>query len=516
MTLAGGVPVLELVELSKSYGPTRALDQVSLTVAQGEVHALLGANGSGKSTLIRVLAGVEAAESSSRLLLRGRDQDLSSWDAARARSSGLRFVHQDPCLFPTLSVAENIAADGAMARSAFGRVRWADVRHTASELLRRFDIDLDPRQPLKSLAPADRTLVAVVRAMRDIDQRQGEAAVLVLDEPTASLPRAEVDRLLGKIRGLARQGHGILYVSHRLDEILNATDAITVIRDGRNVQTVPTAGTSEDTLVELITGRHPKGVDARPAVNRSDGAVLLKVDAVRTDRLRGVTFDLRSHEVVGIAGMLGSGRSHLLKAIFGAVQITAGHLEIGGRVVEHATPGAAVRNGVAYVPEDRHQDAAFLAMDLDANISAAVTSSYWGRWRLRHGRRKRDSAQLLAEFQVVHRSPQQSLATLSGGNQQKVMLARWLRTQPRIILLDEPTQGVDVGAREEIHRMVRRAAAEGAGALVVASDIQELVQICDRVLVMRDGAVIRELASSELDPAVIQAALFARQEVTVS
>ena len=495
-------------DVAKTFGATRALRGVDLELVPGEVHALLGGNGSGKSTLIKILAGVQAPDAG-ELGVGGAWRSWAGWDSEHARAAHMRFVHQDPCLFPTLSVAENLAADGAMAGSALAPIRWRALRRRSARLLESFELDIDPRAPLATLGPAQRAMVAIARALHDVEE-SGAGALLVLDEPTASLPRHEVELLLAAVRRMAAKGHMVLYVTHRLDEVFAATDRVTVLRNGSVVATRPTAELDEDALVELITGRRVEQAPRATAGHRAERPALA-VAGLTSARLHDVSFELFPGEVLGIAGMVGSGRTELLRVLCGYRRRSAGTVSLHGEEVVFHSPLDAMRAGVVYVPESR-RESTFPDMSVDENLAAAALGDYWSGGRLRARGQRRDSQALADTFSIVASSVGQPLRSLSGGNQQKVVLARWLRTQPRVLLLDEPTHGVDVGARADIYRLVREATEAGAAAIVVASDLQELAQVSDRVIVLRDGSAVGEIRPPHLDPTTLDESLYRTKE----
>ena len=483
--------VLRVANLSKAYNGVLALDGVDLDVRPGEVHALLGGNGSGKSTLIKVLAGVVDAEDGATLDVGGASTDLGSWTSEKAYAAGLRFVHQQPAVFPELSIAENIAFGTAFPKNRIGKIDWRALNRRTAELLAAFHVDADPSTPLGSLRAADRTRVAIIRAVQDRDD--ATSGVLVLDEPTAALPASEVEQLLASLRRYAAAGQTILYISHRLDEVLSVADRVTVLRDGRKVATVEAAGLSESDLVELIVGRPLDRMFPEPT-QAPDDDVVMSVRHLSGGPLKDVSFDLHQGEVLGVAGLLGSGRSELLRMLFGAYPVSGGSVTTpGGQDLRFDTPSAAMRAGVAYVPEERQADALFQGQSVRHNMTAGDTSSYFSRLRFRHDAEKRDSADSIRRFLIRVGADTQPVETLSGGNAQKVVLARWLRRKPQVLLLDEPTQGVDIGARAEIYALVREATRNGTSVLLVASDPEEMAHACDRVLVLRNGRIAADV-----------------------
>ncbi len=493
---AGG-DVLRLAHLSKTFPGTRALDDVSFAVRRGEFHALLGGNGSGKSTLIKILAGVYRGDPGGTITVEDLDipADRTSPDAARA--AGLHFVHQNAAVFPALSVSENLAIGHGFEKARGGRVDWRAVRRRTTALLERFDIAVRPDALVRELRPAERAMVAIARALQD--QELERSGVLVLDEPTASLPRAEVVRLLAALTRYASRGQTILVVSHRLDEVVDVADRATVLRDGRLAGTVEGDDITEGRLIELIAGRPLDRVfPDMPEVSTDE--VALEARELAGGPLRGVSFRLRRGEVLGIAGLLGSGRSELLKMIFGAYPIRSGEVLLDGQRVAFRDIGDAMRAGLAYVPEDRSGEAAFGDLSVAENLTAAVVDRYWRGMRLRHRAAESDARAGIKAFLIQASSERQDLDTLSGGNQQKVILARWLMRKPKVLLLDEPTQGVDVSARAEIYNLVRQAVAAGCSAVVVTSDFEELSHVSDRVIVLNQGRITAELRPPDVSP----------------
>jgi ribose transport system ATP-binding protein len=507
---ADAAPALRLTHLSKTFVGTRALVDVDLSVNRGEIHALVGGNGSGKSTLIKILAGVYQADPGGTISVAGgpaepdgrsassRDVAADHWNPNRAFAAGMRFVHQNPGVFNELTVAENIAIGHGFPTTA-GRIRWGDQRRRTQELIDRFAIRATPDAPLIALNPADRTMVAVARALQDVDfGGAGSTGVLVLDEPTSALPAADIEVLLTALRRCAAMGQTILYVSHRIDEVLSLADRVTVLRDGHRITTTKALELTESALVELIAGRSVT-TDSRATAVADGAEVALELHGLHAGRLRGIDLSVRRGEVLGVAGLLGSGRSTLLRTIFGQIPIRAGSIVLNGRMARFGRPAQAIAAGISYVPEDRAREAVFSSQSVRENISAGGVKAYWSWLRLQHGRERRDAVDAMRSFLVRAASDKAPLATLSGGNQQKVVLARWLRRRPPVILLDEPTQGVDVGARQEIYELIQRSADAGAAVVVVSNDFDELVRVCGRIVVLRDGRIVGQAVAPDLD-----------------
>jgi ribose transport system ATP-binding protein len=488
---------LRIDHLSKSFPGTVALEDVSLDIRAGEFHALLGGNGSGKSTLIKILAGVYRGEAGGSITVGETEIAADKVGPETARALGLHFVHQNLAVFPALSVAENIAIGTGFETRRLGSIRWPALRRRTEALLERFAIPGRPDTLLRDLRPAERAMVAIARALQD---QEGErTGVLVLDEPTASLPRAEVTRLMLALVRYAQNGQTILFVSHRLDEVIGPADRASVLRDGHLAGTLEGHDITEPALIELIVGRPLDRVfPDMPPVRSED--VVLEGRNLAGGPLHDVSFGLRRGEVLGIAGLLGSGRSELLKMVFGAYPIRGGQLLLDGQAVKFRDIGDAMRAGVAYVPEDRGGEGAFPDLSVAENVSAAIVSRYWHGMHLDNRRVRVDARQTVSDFMIQCSSENQNLATLSGGNQQKVILARWLQRKPRILLLDEPTQGVDINARAEIYNLVRRAVADGCSALLVTSDFEELSHVADRVVVLNQGRIVAELRAPDITP----------------
>jgi ribose transport system ATP-binding protein len=498
-------PGLAVASLSKTFAGTKALDDVSLSAGSGEIHALVGGNGSGKSTLIKILAGVHRGDPGGEVQLHGTTLASDAITPAEARAAGLRFVHQDPGVFPGMTVGENMAM-GHGFPTRLGRVRWREMSKRTAKVLQRFEVPATPQTPIELLRQADQTMVAIARALQD--EEEGDVSVLVLDEPTASLPEDDVELLLSALRRLAAAGQTILYVSHRLDEVLGLADAVTVLRDGKHVVTRPMAGVTEGDLIGYIVGGKLAELIAHADAPPS-GDVILEVEGLTGAPVHQVNLRLHRGEVLGIAGIVGSGRTELLRMIFGAHVRDGGTVRLDGDVVEIDSPSAAMDRGLAYVPENRAVDASLPELTVRENVSLAQMASFakWGRVSERKERAM--ARRSIADFDVRTTGDEALFSSLSGGNQQKVILARWLTRRPRVLLLDEPTQGVDVSARADVHRFLRDTVATGSAALFVSSDFEELAQVCDRVVALRDGRIVGEVRPPHLDRASITEAVYA-------
>jgi ribose transport system ATP-binding protein len=458
--------------------------------------------------LIKILAGVYHGDEG-LITVDGVEMRAAHTSPERARALGLRFVHQNPAVFPALSVSENLAIGNGFETTPAKSIKWRALRRRTQALLDRYDIDVKPDDLLRSLRPAERAMVAIARALQD--QEGEQTGVLVLDEPTASLPRAEVVRLMGALDRFASNGQTILFVSHRLDEVIDACDRATVLRDGELAGTLEKDEITESRLIELIAGR-PMAAAFPSMPDVASEEIALETKGLVGGPLRGIDLQLRRGEILGIAGLLGSGRSELLKMIFGAYPIKSGTVEMDGKPVSFRHIGEAMEAGVAYVPEDRGSEAAFVDLTLSENVSAALVPRYWKNLRLHNRTADADARDSISTFFIRASSEKQKMGTLSGGNQQKVILARWLRREPRVLLLDEPTHGVDVGARAEIYELVGQAVRQGCSVLLVTSDFEELAHISDRVIVLANGHVAAELRSPDIEPTRLTELAFTTKE----
>jgi ribose transport system ATP-binding protein len=482
--------VLSVRGLSKTFVSTKALDGVDFDLRGGEIHALIGQNGCGKSTLIKVLAGYHQADPGAQIRLAGEDVDLSS--TADSRHAGFRIVHQDLGLVESLSTVENLMLGRELATAWGGRIRWEAERRDVERRMDALGYQFDVRRPVAELGAAERTGVAIARALWDWQS----ARVLVVDEPTASLPREEVAILFAALERVRAAGLGVIYVSHRLDEIFAIGDRVTVLRDGRRVGTWDVADIDHDDLVSSMIG----GEELRPPRERMSLAtadVALQVSQLRGTVVDNVDLEARRGEVVGIAGLTGSGREEILSLIFGA-SARSGEVLLNGRRVP-AHPRGAMRAGLALVPADRRAEGAVLGLTLRENFSLTDLRRFTTPmgYLSRKGER-REIEDWIARLDVRPARAEAIFGLLSGGNQQKVVLAKWLRRRPTVLLLDEPSQGVDVGAKAVIHALAREVANDGASVLIASSDDAELCDTCDRVLVMRDGQFVGEVSGSQL------------------
>jgi len=482
-------PLLKLEAVEKSFSGVRALKPLDLELAAGEVLGLVGENGAGKSTLIKLLSGVERPDAGV-LLWQGQRVSFDSPRAALA--AGIATIHQELSCFDTLSVAENLLLGEPWPRRPWGGVDWDRLCAEAKRQLAQVGLDVSPRSSFGELSAARKQEVAIARAL------SRRARLLVLDEPTASLSEPEVQRLFAHLARLRTAGVAILYVSHRLDEIMSLTDRVAVLRDGQLVGLYPTSEADLNRLVRDMVGRP---LDQVYPHTRSGvlGAPLLELDGVsRKPMFRDISLRVHAGEIVGLAGLVGAGRSELARAIFGLYPITSGVLRLRGETWAGRSPEHALDAGLVYVPEERKRQGLVLDHSVGQSISIGF-SDLLARWGLIPNQTENARIkQAMSSFGVRATGPEQSVGTLSGGNQQKALLARWLEREPEVVLLDEPTRGVDVAAKAEIHAWIDRLAAQGKAVLMISSDLPEVLGMSDRVLVMCQGAISTELRGAEM------------------
>ena len=479
-------PLLSLSGVSKSFAGVRALRGVSFDLRPGEVHALLGENGAGKSTLVRIVTGAHRPDEGE---VQAGGQALDRADPLLARALGIAPIYQQPALFPDLSVAENLAV-GREPGGTWRRVAWGERRRHARALLSRVGARIDLEAPAGALRMAEQQLVEIARALGT------NARVLLMDEPTAALAEPEAERLFELIGELRGQGVGIVYISHRLPEVLRIADRVTVLRDGALVATRDVAGLDEAELIRLMVGRELTAVFPKRRVARGGVALEARGLGCAASGVRNVSFRLHAGEILGLAGLVGSGRTELARVLFGLTPADAGEILLGGQAVRIDTPGRAVSRGLAYVPEDRRRHGVIPEMSVAANATLAVLRQI-ARPFLEARRERGLAARFVERFAIKTPSLDTPVGHLSGGNQQKVALARWLATKPAVLILDEPTQGVDVGAKAEIHRLMVDLAEEGLAILMISSELPEVLGMSDRIGVMREGSIAGTLERAD-------------------
>ncbi len=493
--------------LSKTFPGQVALNDIDIAIDAGRTHALVGQNGSGKSTFIKVLAGYHQPDEGSEAELNGEPFELGDGNAAHA--AGIRFVHQDLGLVNTMSAVENISMGVGYTMRRFHRIDWpADTRRAKQGLVALGFDDVDVTVPVGRLAPSQKTAVALARALNGW---QDQAHLLVLDEPTASLPGDDVERLFEAIRILKSRGVAILYVSHHLDEVFEIADDVTVFRDGRRVATVATASIDHGGLVELMIGHRLERADHRSSLG-PEGEPRLEVRALEGGTVRGVDLHVRAGEIVGVAGITGSGREMLVPFITGQLPSDAGEVIVDGASIPNYDPAATIAAGVAFVPADRATLGVVPFASVTANLTLADVERHRRGLRLRHADEVAECLEWIDRLSIKTAGPMVPVASLSGGNQQKVLFGRSLRLSPTVLILDEPTSGIDVAAKDQILRLIDQAAVDGAAVLVVSTDTDELVQVAHRVLVMVNGVVAEEFTGAEMTTGHIEHALLATQK----
>jgi rhamnose transport system ATP-binding protein len=488
--------LLELRGISKSYGGVQAVSDVSFGIEKASVHALVGENGAGKSTLVKVLTGVIEPDDG-QILIDGTPHRIG--DPQTAHRLGIVAMYQEPTVFPDLTVAENVFA-GRQPRRVLRTVDWGAMRSEAMRILHELGADFGPDTPVLGLGVADRQLLEIAKAL------SSSARVLIMDEPTAALSPHEVESLFATVHGLRERGVAVVYISHRLEEVGAIADVVTVLRDGRHIETRPAADLSQGEIIRLMVGRP---LDALfPKEDAEIGGVVLKVEGLtRRGVFSNISFELRRGEIVGLAGFVGSGRTEVARSIFGIDPIEAGELWIDGRSFRPRSPRAALRRGLAYLPEDRLHQGLVQRMSVGTNVSMAVLPELTPAGILRPRRERALAVRFMDQLRIKATAPAQVVRNLSGGNQQKVVLAKWLAAEPRILLLDEPTHGVDVGTKADVHRTISRLATQGLTILLISSELPEVLGMSDRVLVMREGRLVAELSRADAtQERVIQAA----------
>jgi rhamnose transport system ATP-binding protein len=498
-------PAIELTGVTKQFGAVQALRGVELTLYPGEVHALVGENGAGKSTLVKMLAGNHQPDQGT-LKINGEAVVLEGPLDARAR--GIAVIHQHPTLFPDLDVAENIYM-GRQPRDRFGRINWREMYTEVGRLLANLGEEINVRAPVRSLAVADQQLVEIAKAL-SLDAR-----VLIMDEPTASLSAREVDRLFAIVRRLRDQGVAVLFVSHRLEEVYALCDSITVFRDGAYVLTAPTAELSTEETIRAMVGRRLETLF--PKQDADIGDVLLRVQGLtRAGVFHDINFDLRRGEILGIFGLVGAGRTEIARVLFGADQADSGTVELAGNPVTITSPSAALRQGIAYVPEDRHALGLVLEHPIAANVTLPILArlSRWGV--LDRNREQAIATDYANQLQVKASGVDQVVSALSGGNQQKVVIAKWLATDPKVLILDEPTRGIDIGAKAEVHRIISQLATEGMGIILISSELPEVLAMSDRVIVMHEGRITGEFIRGTVDQETVMYAATGQDELLMA
>lgn len=482
-------PIIALEGASKSYGAVRASRNVSIALSSGEVRALAGENGAGKSTIVRMLAGVQRPDEGDVLV----DGEVTAFHGpADARDAGVAVIYQEPTLFPDLSVAENVM----MGRHPLGsgrRIDFKALHRTVKELLDRLGVKLDPEQPVKGLSIADQQIVEIAKAL------SFDARVLIMDEPTAALSGHEVERLFNVVRTLKERGAAVLFISHRLDEIFTICDTVTVLRDGEVTHDGRTADMDTDELVRRMVGRELSNLF--PKVDAKIGESVLKVDRLtREGVFLDISFEVKRGEIVALAGLVGAGRSEVARAIFGIDKPDAGTVTVDGHKLKPGSPTGAMKAGIGLVPEDRRQQGLVMELSIERNMGLTRLQALRNKLGvIGMGSEAKLASDWATKLQLKFHKLSDPVGFLSGGNQQKVVLGKWLATSPKVLIIDEPTRGIDVGTKAEVHRLMSELAGQGLAVLMISSELPEVLGMADRVLVMHEGRIARELSREEAD-----------------
>ncbi len=479
------LPILSLREATKRFGAVVALDDVSLDLYRGEAHALVGENGAGKSTLVKLFAGVHTPDGG-RLLVNGVEVVLAG--PAAARDAGVAVIYQEPAQFPDLTVVENIFVGGQLLRSG-RRIDRRAMRAAAGEIFARLGVRLDLERIARGLSIAEQQLVEIAKAL-SVDAR-----IIVMDEPTAALSAVEVERLFNVVNALRESGVAVLFISHRLEEVFDLCQRVTVLRDGRVVLARELAGLQTDDLVRAMVGRD---LPEREAGDQLIGGTVLDISRLtREGVFVDVSFEVRAGEIVALAGLVGAGRSEVARAIFGIDRYDAGSVTLAGRSLRRSSPNAAMAAGIAFVPEDRRQQGLVMGSSIARNIALASLKRLRRYGLIRSSFERALAADWAIKLRIRYGRLSHPVSSLSGGNQQKVVLAKWLARRPTLLIVDEPTRGIDVGTKEEVHRLLDELAGEGVAILMISSELPEVLRVADRILVMREGRLVAEFPHLE-------------------
>ena len=482
----GPPPVLELRHAAKSFGAVQALIDGSVTLRGGEVHALLGENGAGKSTLVKILAGVHQPDSG-QVLVDG--QEVTLHGPAAARAAGIAVIYQEPMLFPDLTVAENIYIGRQPVRTG-RRIDRGAMNRDSTEIFAQLGVVLDPARPARGLSVADQQIVEIAKAL------SLNARVLIMDEPTAALTNVEVERLFRVIAALRGRGAAVMFISHRLEEVFTICQQVTIMRDGKFVLTAPTGQLDVDAIIRSMIGRDLGEMYSKTGT--VPGEVVLTVASLtRENVFYDVSFTVRRGEVVALAGLVGAGRTEVARAIFGIDRRTAGSVRLLGQALPNGSPAAAMAAGIAFVPEDRRQQGLVMDLGIDHNIALASLRRLSKAGFIFRGAERRLAVTWAERLQLKYGRLRDTVSTLSGGNQQKAVLGKWLARSPSLLIIDEPTRGIDVGTKAEVHRIIDQLAAEGMAVLMISSELPEVLGVADRILVIHEGRLTGEFARAD-------------------
>jgi ABC-type sugar transport system ATPase subunit len=482
------IPLWELRKVSKAFPGVQALDDVSLSIKVGEIHALVGENGSGKSTLAKCIAGVHQPESG-QLLHEGEPLEL--FHPVDAQAHGVATIYQEFSLVPTLSVAENIFLGRQLHKTRFGGIDWEEMRNQTSVILDQLSIQIDPNAIVRNLSVAEQQLIEIAKAMSK------DSTLLIMDEPTAALGLMETRRLQELIRHLAEQGKAILYISHRLDEVFQIADIISVLKDGHRVGTNQIEELAMNDVIKMMIGldigqHYPKEINVKPEL-------CLEVRNISSESgVHDVSFDIRVGEVFGLGGMVGAGRTEIARALFGFDQLTSGEIYLHGNPVRLFSPSAAIKAGIGLIPENRKEDGLFFNFNGAPNITLSRLDLLMRGMFLNLAKEELTGREYVDKLNITHSALERSVQFLSGGNQQKIVIARWLFSQAKLLIFDEPTQGVDIGAKIEVYRVMNELTSQGISVLLISSDYPELLAMSDRIAIVRDGKILHISGSERL------------------
>ncbi|MEO6530578.1 MAG: sugar ABC transporter ATP-binding protein [Specibacter sp.] len=482
-------PVLTLIHAAKTFGPVVALADGTIEILPGEIHALVGENGAGKSTLVKILAGLHRPDSGD---FRVSGESMQFRSVGDSKAAGISVIYQEPTLFPDLTVAENIFI-GRQPKGRFGLISRSAMVKEAGKLFARLGVPIDPTRIAEGLSIADQQIIEIAKAI------SLDAKVLVMDEPTAALSGVEVDRLFAVARSLREKGTGILFISHRFEEVFELCDRITVMRDGSYIATHRTADVTVENVVREMVGRDIGALF--PKTEAEIGGVVLDVMQLsRAGVFKDISFQVRAGEIVALAGLVGAGRTEVARAIFGIDPYDAGAITFEGRRLKARDPQAAITAGMGFVPEDRRKQGLVMELSVARNLTLTLREKFTTAGIINGAAERRAAKDWSARLQVKTGSLEHPVATLSGGNQQKVVLAKWLATEPRLLIIDEPTRGIDVGTKSEVHRLISDLAGRGIAILMISSELPEVLGMADRVLVMREGQITAELNRADANP----------------
>ncbi len=489
-----GKTLLKMQGITKHFPGILALSNVSFDLFSGEVHCLVGENGAGKSTLIKILSGA-CKKDKGEIFIEGRPIEISS--PHQAQEYGIATVYQELNLVPYITVGENIFLGHEFVKNRLGQINWTEIYDRTTEILNQLKVKISPLDKISSLSVAQRQMVEIAKAL------SMGGKIIVMDEPTASLTDKEIDELFRIIKNLKKYGTGIIYISHRLEELFEIADRITILRDGEHIATFDDMSKiSLDKIITLMVGRKLK--DKIPKVVHQKGKELFKVQNFNREGVfKDINFSIYRGEVLGFAGLIGSGRKELVRAIFGAGLIDSGTIYLGGHQIKIKSPVDAVKNGIGLLTEDRKNQGLILELSVSNNITLSKLSRISSSFRINKSKEIKIIGELIEDLKIKTQSIFQLVKFLSGGNQQKIVLAKWLFTQSRILIFNEPTRGIDVGAKTEIYRLINDLVAKGVGIIIVSSELPEIIGISDRIMIMRNGSIVSELSSEEADQELI-------------